>query len=139
MGGPRDAKLQLGRPTLFRPFTSISTLAQDTKTPDFELAMPRTGAGFILLPQCQFPTRRFVFLFLDKDFAQTDFERFIVETRLTGASTSEHPLAMVVRVDPDGKQALCTGLDYRAAIEAGSKPPYKQFRTQELVGMEPEF
>ena len=78
---PRIAFLQVSRPFLFRPFTSVTTPAQDTKTPDFEFLIPRQDETFILLSGTKWPTTRFVYIFVDASlFSDVTWEGAVIRT-----------------------------------------------------------
>jgi len=136
MGGPRSATLQVSRPIQLLPFTSASTSAQDTKTPDFEFAMARDGQ-FILLPEARWATRRFVYIFLDQQLLQPGTWRGAVIEATTGSGVSGNPLFAVVRVEPGGELAVCSGKNYKAGITSGTVP-FEPGSTFEHSALEPE-
>ena len=139
MGGPRNATLQVSRPLLFRPFTSVSTPAQDTKTPEFEFAIPRQDDRHVLLSEARWPSRRFVYVFIDRAvFDSQGMERETVDFWL-GAAGAENPLIFVVRVEPSGDQAICSGVVYKNSITNGSEAPFDPVSGVENVGLEPEL
>jgi hypothetical protein len=139
MGGPRNATLQVSRPLQFRPFTSVSTPAQDTKTPEFEFAIPRQDETHILLTEAKWPTRRFVYVFFDRAvFNSQGVEDETVDFWL-GAAGAANPLVVVVRVEPSGKQAICLGFSYKLAIEGGREVKFDPVSELETVGLEPEL
>ena len=110
--GPRSSTLQVGRPTLFRPFTSVSTPAQDTKTPDFEFQIPRQDDQLVLLSESRWPSTRFVFVFLDPARLVGPTLEAVALTLLVGPNASGNPLLAVVKVDPNDDQSVCTGADW---------------------------
>jgi hypothetical protein len=136
MGDPRSATLQVSRPIQLLPFSSASTSAQDTKVPDFEFAMARDGQ-FILLPEARWPTRRFVYIFLDKALVETGTWRAAVIEATTGAGVSGNPLFAVVRVEPGGELAICSGRNYKDGITSGTVP-FEPGTTFEHSALEPE-
>jgi len=136
--GPRSSTLQVGRPTLFRPFTSVSTPAQDTKTPDFEFQIPRQDDQLVLLSESRWPSTRFVFVFLDPARLVGPTLEAVALTLLVGPNASGNPLLAVVKVDPNDDQSVCTGAEYKNALSAGVPPPFKPVAKPEFVAAEPD-
>lgn len=139
--GPRSATLQVSRPLLFRPFTSVTTAAQDTKTPTFEFAVPRQedDERFVLLSEMKWPTTRFVYVFVPEArlLDPTTLEGLVLRAAV-GVATADNLLLMAVRVEPSGEEALCFGKNYKAALTAGSPVPFQPSKLLEYVGLEPD-
>jgi hypothetical protein len=137
MAPPRSAKLQVSRPVLFRPFTSVITEDLSTKTPAFEFVIPRDANDFIRLDLAKWPTTRFVYIFLGQSAAAA-METFAL--RLTvGPNTGPNPLLFVIRVDRQGKQKACTGLEFKNALAQDTQPPFVDVNKFEFIAIEPEM
>jgi len=136
MGSPRTAELQVSRPVLFRPFTSVITEDTSTKTPSFEFVIPRDGDEFIRIDQAVWPSKRFVYVFLG-EAALPEVESFALDLTI-GPDVGKNPLLFVIQVDPDGKQQVCSGLLFKSAIGRGDPPPFIELDKFEFMAIEPE-
>ncbi len=133
MAGPRAVRVDLSRPTVFRPYTSLRTNSQSTKTPDFEFLIPRTASDEIVLSEAKWPTQRFVYVFMDPRFL-TIFMAVRMEV-----GSGPNGLYMVIRVEADGTQAACFGSEYKQAMISGSPPPFSAQTTIESFELEPDI
>lgn len=141
--GSREAVLVVGRPMVLCPFTSVTTGEQSSTTPDFEYLVTRVsgeGYSFILLPDCQWPSERFVYIFVDSgNFSPEDTLAGYLERYFAGNGRG-NLLCAVVRVDADGKQAFATGKGYKNAVDSGLEPVFVPFGHLEYSSIiEPEL
>lgn len=136
---PRNPTLNLSRPVLLRPFTSVSTIEQSSKTPEFEHLVPHEAdSEFIQLNEAKWSETRFVHIFLDgNQLAPADTWEGAAQRWLSGSS-EPNPLVLVVKVAPDGTQSVATGLVYRVATERGSLPDFERISELESVSIEPD-